>query len=98
RFDCDWSSDVCSSDLDQPKARIGSPDIADESKLRHVQASIQCRFNAAMDKGWEQVATAQIPLLPRTFAGEGESPVPSSPWTAHRSEERRVGKEARSRW
>src|SRR5205823_14525521 len=31
------------SRLDQPKARIGSPDIADQRKLRHVQASVQCR-------------------------------------------------------
>src|SRR5256886_12223701 len=36
RFDCDWSSDVCSSDLMQPprKARIGSRSSQSRSKVR----------------------------------------------------------------
>src|SRR2546427_11966884 len=60
RFDCDWSSDVCSSDLAVPPARIHAaarrPGVGDRSGGR----------------AW--------------------------PGGQHRSEERRVGKEGRSRW
>src|SRR5688572_32515810 len=56
RFDCDWSSDVCSSDLQKATSANQPP--------RHLEA----------------------PNLP-----------PRSPWRL-RSEERRVGKECRSRW
>src|SRR5205085_8991097 len=31
RFDCDWSSDVCSSDLDNKPARLGSSEIITDS-------------------------------------------------------------------
>src|SRR5207237_6395150 len=57
RFKCDWSSDVCSSDLAGP---VGSR--------------------------W-----------PITSAGTSASSA-SPPWRRNRSEERRVGKEWRSRW
>src|SRR5688572_33160178 len=57
RFDCDWSSDVCSSDL----------------------ASSLAMDDALLDDG----------------EAEEESPANASP---ARSEERRVGKECRSRW
>src|SRR3990167_9978087 len=58
RFDCDWSSDVCSSDLLRPltTTRIGTRTL------------------------W-----SCMPLTPR-------------PRCQFRSEERRVGKEGRSRW
>src|SRR5438270_3797226 len=69
RFDCDWSSDVCSSDL---KLRGG----------RHSGVRVLC-----------------VPALPALIS-------PSTPACASRrrrarlprSEERRVGKECRSRW
>src|SRR2546427_9102753 len=60
RFDCDWSSDVCSSDLHQRLAHHGAAD---------------------------RVVVGQL-LLPQPFAGR----------QFLRSEERRVGKECRSRW
>src|SRR2546427_2897300 len=59
RFDCDWSSDVCSSDL-------------------HSAAHL-----SGLDLDQARVTTAR-------------TPAPGS--TAARSEERRVGKECRSRW
>src|SRR2546430_10061612 len=62
RFDCDWSSDVCSSDL-----------VAD--RLRHLLAG--------------QLEHAVVhPDLRELAAGPARL----------RSEERRVGKECRSRW
>src|SRR5256886_8152243 len=79
RFDCDWSSDVCSSDLHTLRARTSKrrepPNGADlptgpTSKGRQ-------RPNSALQ-------TAQLLAAPTSIAG--------------RSEERRVGKECRSRW
>src|SRR5205085_7233375 len=63
RFDCDWSSDVCSSDL-----RFD-------------------RFSSSLVR-WSSVA------MP---AHTGRPPTSSSTHCG-RSEERRVGKECRSRW
>src|SRR2546430_13681192 len=57
RFDCDWSSDVCSSDLVAPVDRLAPPLVVDAPDLAH-----------GLDGA------------------------------AFRSEERRVGKECRSRW
>src|SRR2546427_122740 len=69
RFDCDWSSDVCSSDLGDspPDARIVLP-----------------RALSTLD-----LKTAQEVLSKEGFELSQET---------YRSEERRVGKECRSRW
>src|SRR2546430_7070742 len=70
RFDCDWSSDVCSSDLVIPGA----------------------------------VGTAGVLLLAFVLRDEptrrpsAERPPEASFAGTRRSEERRVGKECRSRW
>src|SRR2546430_362842 len=84
RFDCDWSSDVCSSDLFRaPSSAIAS------SPVRKSSSS------------WNSWPTS--PSASRSF-GEtrnGSACVPSrsaSPSQSRRSEERRVGKEGRSRW
>src|SRR2546430_16630424 len=63
RFDCDWSSDVCSSDLSRMEAQPAG--LADSGGR----------------------------LLSRRFAIRG----PAGAGTGGRSEERRVGKECRSR-
>src|SRR2546430_11256307 len=65
RFDCDWSSDVCSSDL-------------------HDELDV---LQQAFGFTQEDIKFIMIPM-----AMNGEEPVGS------RSEERRVGKECRSRW
>src|SRR5688572_31754661 len=64
RFDCDWSSDVCSSDL----LRTG---VTREGKI--VAHQSRAYYNGG--------------------AAGGAKPMPGL-----RSEERRVGKECRSRW
>src|SRR5688572_13540081 len=64
RFDCDWSSDVCSSDLTCADPR--DPPV------------LACRSGP--------------PWHPDRAAGRPPPPAPA------RSEERRVGKECRSRW
>src|SRR5688572_31565406 len=77
RFDCDWSSDVCSSDLPPPVVRW-SVDRGAEAGPSHVH-------------------DPQLDL-----AGREPHPVrdsgPVRRDRATRSEERRVGKECRSRW
>src|SRR2546430_6026210 len=75
RFDCDWSSDVCSSDLHPATAFVA---------------------------GFLGVSN----LLPGSVAGADrvrlkdgtEVAVPPDSLRERRSEERRVGKECRSRW
>src|SRR2546430_7258648 len=77
RFDCDWSSDVCSSDL------------------ALVAAS---RFNGNLDG---QVFVFFIITVAAAEVAVGLALIVAlyrKRQTAHRSEERRVGKECRSRW
>src|SRR2546427_8626572 len=62
RFDCDWSSDVCSSDLSNDVARNAARDVISKPGKKYN------------------------PLVIVGRSGLG------------RSEERRVGKECRSRW
>src|SRR5256886_12720657 len=80
RFDCDWSSDVCSSDL---KARTKTLTIP-----RQV-AMYLARNMLAM----------QLVEIGQAFGGRDHSTVIHSvDKVERRSEERRVGKECRSRW
>src|SRR5205085_3461046 len=75
RFDCDWSSDVCSSDL---SARTSRPETVDTLWYHLPQAA---RF----------VQTGSILHL-HYFDND-----PVTAFYPSRSEERRVGKECRSR-
>src|SRR5256885_11334056 len=82
RLQGDWSSDVCSSDL----ARFFvSPAF---SPLHVLSRRLRpCRSTRPPRSGWRRFVNPQTPILflPRLVF-----------WT--RSEERRVGKEGRSRW
>src|SRR5688572_31185483 len=68
RFDCDWSSDVCSSDL-------SANPILKNYSLLHIPAK-----------------------EPSTFGSPRQHTQHSASYEVLRSEERRVGKECRSRW
>src|SRR5256886_8564743 len=81
RFDCDWSSDVCSSDLSaRPLSAFGDVHAA------HAPASSL----------HSNVAPATVALKPKLAAALAVGPL--GPLEIDRSEERRVGKECRSRW
>src|SRR5688572_32438368 len=75
RFDCDWSSDVCSSDL-----------------VFRTGALLLCQPSAKWS-GWRELHSR----LPRSRRGCLLLTYTLSRRT-RRSEERRVGKECRSRW
>src|SRR2546430_7943873 len=80
RFDCDWSSDVCSSDLDV------SAYIKQFTGLQYTQT----------DKNG-----IQIPGATSTYGADSKGIDfigTLTPIEHLRSEERRVGKECRSRW
>src|SRR5688572_32299605 len=80
RFDCDWSSDVCSSDLVA---------IVEQSR----NASFGLIANILAPRKIVAFGSAKESLLEQTTTKA--SPVRAS---SSRSEERRVGKECRSRW
>src|SRR5260370_10256277 len=70
RFKCDWSSDVCSSDL---------------SMILASSASTKQQLDAEEAKIIDAMHTEDFRVAVKKF-------------TSKRSEERRVGKECRSRW
>src|SRR2546430_12699224 len=83
RFDCDWSSDVCSSDLDLACGQISRMDGVLNRTAQLILRSM------ALGRSFEQ-ALGEAKAL-----GVAETD-PSL--DVDRSEERRVGKECRSRW
>src|SRR2546430_2590785 len=87
RFDCDWSSDVCSSDLVQrPLALRDSPP---QSVLAISDLERRTVHNVDGGKG-----SRDAEPVPRLNPPRGRRARPHR----DRSEERRVGKECRSRW
>src|SRR2546430_10695541 len=78
RFDCDWSSDVCSSDLSHSFSRPSSNEI---------QRSIE---PGATTAGSRLAEPENLSVGRKSFA--------EIRCSLHRSEERRVGEECRSRW
>src|SRR2546427_9520817 len=82
RFDCDWSSDVCSSDLIGVKRRI-----------RKSLPSMMIGILTLLSKLLRSLLTFESSSF--RFCNSSLTVVSSS---LVRSEERRVGKECRSRW
>src|SRR2546430_12750708 len=80
RFDCDWSSDVCSSDLGMTCANCARAIERGVGKLPGVR-------EAAVN-----FAASRLRVV-----YDSKEPVTDSA-VEERSEERRVGKECRSRW
>src|SRR3712207_7148284 len=83
RYWRDWSSDVCSSDLDQliPKGHVPTSGAAPDPELIGAGSGVVTR--ALVSRQIQTIRNDLGPLTARQFA---------------RSEERRVGKECRSRW
>src|SRR5260370_32837712 len=81
RFKCDWSSDVCSSDLLRWN---GSRMLRVHNSLVPVEAA-------------EFLAGVRVPCANRSIVTAGDDSSVGGDCEG-RSEERRVGKECRSRW
>src|SRR5256886_13281653 len=82
RFDCDWSSDVCSSDL-----------ITEKGDPKFVGAAFYARNFDDLKKLTRLPGASGIETMDEP--GGGKRVRLKEP---NRSEERRVGKECRSRW
>src|SRR5205085_4807466 len=91
RFDCDWSSDVCSSDLRRSVLELTSGD----------RPGLLCEVGRVLMEERVELQAAKIMTV-----GERAEDVfhltdfdncPLTPQAAERSEERRVGKECISR-
>src|SRR5256886_4717842 len=81
RFDCDWSSDVCSSDLIPARPPPAAVDRAARSRPSSTASLADFNLSSAIERNPPTILSSNI-----------SSCVPA------RSEERRVGKECRSRW
>src|SRR5205085_7332042 len=94
RFDCDWSSDVCSSDLARCIGRIGSTGIR-----RKKSANTEVKEETAMN--WFKNLKISVKLISAFLILSGITGVVGYVGIENmvklRSEERRVGKECRSR-
>src|SRR5260370_3751127 len=84
RFKCDWSSDVCSSDL---AAGAGGHGAAHEEHAKEGALHMSSAQAARVPRG----ENADLQRSRRTQSD-------TSIAVGARSEERRVGKECRSRW
>src|SRR5438034_6484127 len=88
---CDWSSDVCSSDLEAGSRGAGMAQDAHERRAEHDEQDTACDLPG--DEGAAQ-ARAGGRRSHAVLERRGGIRLRSS----RRSEERRVGKEGRSRW
>src|SRR2546430_9757869 len=83
RFDCDWSSDVCSSDL--------------------IEISLNPELGSIVEREFQR--QPEVATLPRSPAigsldcgGAGPVARAQAEQAGHRTGERRVGEEGRTRW
>src|SRR5256886_4492515 len=84
-FDCDWSSDVCSSDLES---------VAHDRDLRNQSSATPSGFKTPPGFKKRRARPSKVSVVSHTLGCVGLMLVN----TRRRSEERRVGKECRSRW
>src|SRR5207302_6122913 len=94
RFSRDWSSDVCSSDLERIQPHIHRTPVLTSSRLNDVSGASLFFKCENFQKGGAfkaRGATNAVFSLDDTAARRGVA-------THSRSEERRVGKECRLRW
>src|SRR5690242_20816389 len=94
RLTCDWSSDVCSSDLD----RHFSHRLVREFLEVRIGIEPAAAALAATNATDEDKELLKQKLERMRDANEGHFDPVSADIEFHRSEERRVGKECRSRW
>src|SRR5205085_5315052 len=95
RFDCDWSSDVCSSDLEVVLATAASDAQAPAFGNLFVQTETLDKRHATLCTRCPRAQSDPAPWMFHLMAAHGAAEQPCS---YERSEERRVGKECNCRW
>src|SRR5206468_9298602 len=91
RSDRDWSSDVCSSDLMVAAWRTGVRPVWRIATKSGFEITTTADHKVLTTAGWVKVADL-VPGVHKLLIQSGEGNF------SQRSEERRVGKECRSRW
>src|SRR5258707_6395631 len=91
RYWRDWSSDVCSSDL-EPRRRHGTSDAPAQGNEGKAAERVRRRGSGATARSITPINVTLRFIWSNSDRTREEMPV------AGRSEERRVGKEGRSRW
>src|SRR5690606_40670409 len=94
RFSRDWSSDVCSSDLEQESGEITEISFGE---LRDLVSRLAGALTDLGVKRGDAVAVF-LPMSTEVVAAFLATARIGAIFIPVRSEERRVGKEARSRW
>src|SRR5690606_40410937 len=96
RFSRDWSSDVCSSDLQWKTIKLGMASVAlalltlsVQAQEQHSNANVRLGQKALLDGDFKGAAAHLQKALPAEA---------NDPDVQYRSEERRVGKESGWRW
>src|SRR5205085_9404120 len=94
RFDCDWSSDVCSSDLVFCQSTVWRLTFWSSADLYRSARNLNVPPRST-EESWRSSPTriSLAPLFLTTLKSSTDKVVPNIP----RSEERRVGKECRTR-
>src|SRR5256886_11384187 len=88
RFDCDWSSDVCSSDLA----------LVVEAEVDLVELDVHAGDPELLLQQPRVLAADGARRREQQPEGERSTALVADAVAVRRSEERRVGKEGRSRW
>src|SRR5207302_6703381 len=89
RFSRDWSSDVCSSDLSSPATTLEQIQLIDPLRI--------AKFRPGVPADVEAVIRRCLTKHPRRRYANARELADDLRCAAERSEERRVGKECRSR-
>src|SRR2546430_17624187 len=93
RFDCDWSSDVCSSDL------LRADDVRADHALHHLEVAHAPDRDALVELDQLLGELVELLVVARLRVHLDERQTGAFARSVEmRSEERRVGKECRSRW
>src|SRR5256886_13512785 len=91
RFDCDWSSDVCSSDLFADPVLAGDGAAGGDTDFQNLEGEREGGVFLPVDSAIVQNQRMEIAVASVKNVGNAQA-------VFSRSEERRVGKECRSRW
>src|SRR3712207_9416575 len=92
RYWRDWSSDVCSSDLFEAKLKEVNEEMQKQFKEYRISEALMTVYKLF----WDEFSSWYLEMVKPAYVNGEAQPIDQA--TYERSEERRVGKECRSRW